>query len=333
MKVMLERFELEELGESFLANGFFRQEPLAAYADGPRLIVLEGNRRLAALRLVVDGPAAWGCVSRDFTAMHELYHELAPAHQELLQKPIVAGLLGRRDAVGFIGFRHVTGVKTWPALEKAGFIAALAEEHKMSAAEIAKAVGSRPTYVYRHYRAYRMVMQAREGGWVNTSLLERSFGVFMRALQTANVSQFIDAKLPDAIGFDRQPLKETSRVHFAELVTWLFGTNETPPLITDSRKLTEFGKVLGSTEALEYLRNARAPSFEKAYHLAGGEEEEAREAMKAAEYSLRDATPHARSQRDNRAFTTSLAKCADYLAQMLTYHPEIRAEFFSNGAR
>ena len=43
--------DLGELLQSIAANGYLDIEPLIVWADGERLIVLEGNRRLAAIRL------------------------------------------------------------------------------------------------------------------------------------------------------------------------------------------------------------------------------------------------------------------------------------------
>src|SRR5262249_38085216 len=51
-----ESYNLDELAESMLAEGFFAEEPLLTIpsGDGDARIVVEGNRRLATLKLLLD---------------------------------------------------------------------------------------------------------------------------------------------------------------------------------------------------------------------------------------------------------------------------------------
>src|SRR6266446_1148291 len=58
---LMKDWELEELAVSFLESGFWPQEPLVAIEEKidkqQGLVVVEGNRRLAALRLLMDARA------------------------------------------------------------------------------------------------------------------------------------------------------------------------------------------------------------------------------------------------------------------------------------
>src|SRR5687767_4092251 len=44
---------LDELVPSFLANGYFEEEPLVVVPEGEGFVVVEGNRRLATLKLLL----------------------------------------------------------------------------------------------------------------------------------------------------------------------------------------------------------------------------------------------------------------------------------------
>jgi len=53
LRVLDRDYQLEVIGESLAENGFFPEEPLAAIPDKDKFIVVEGNRRLAALKLLL----------------------------------------------------------------------------------------------------------------------------------------------------------------------------------------------------------------------------------------------------------------------------------------
>ena len=57
----------------------------------------------------------------------------------------------------------------------------------------------------------------------------------------------------------------------------------------DSRQVDKFALVLASEEGLEYLRAVRRPSLEKAFIIAGGDQEEIYEIISTATYNLQEA--------------------------------------------
>ena len=54
LNVMISRFKVEELADSIVTSGFIEFDPMIACLEDQRTIVLEGNRRLAALKLLLD---------------------------------------------------------------------------------------------------------------------------------------------------------------------------------------------------------------------------------------------------------------------------------------
>jgi hypothetical protein len=328
LKALLEGFELEELGESFLQNGFFKNEPLLAVRVGKKLRVVEGNRRLAALRLLINGPSHENLKSARFEELHKLFKKLPTDRRRDLENPAVCIITDAKRAIGYVGFRHVTGIKQWPALEKAGYIAHLVDKYGMTPFQIAPLIGSKPAYVARHYQAYRMIMQARNQEIVDTTYIEQNFGVLMRALQAEGVHAFLKIPHADASETITNPLRKDSRKSFQEFTEWVFGTKDKKPLLPDSRRLTQMGAILQSERALNYLRTSQNPDFDQAYLFSGGEEQEAIKAIQAAEFSLRDALPRARSMKKNKVYESAVDRCADFLSQILSHFPEIQKKYF-----
>ena len=58
-----------------------------------------------------------------------------------------------------------------------------------------------------------------------------------------------------------------------QFVLWTFGTSDRAKILVDSRHLTRWARILGSPEALEYLRRTPEPDFERAWERSGGEAE------------------------------------------------------------
>ena len=57
LKILWEKMAIEELAMSIAYNGYFVHEPLFVEETGKNLVVIEGNRRLAAVKLLLDKEA------------------------------------------------------------------------------------------------------------------------------------------------------------------------------------------------------------------------------------------------------------------------------------
>ncbi len=107
LKYLFENEALEELALSFSRNGYFTEEPIVVVPGGQRrFIVVEGNRRVATLKILLDpqlrkrlGAENWPVLS-------------AKRLRSLQQVPTVK-YGSRSDVVPYLGFRHITGAKTW----------------------------------------------------------------------------------------------------------------------------------------------------------------------------------------------------------------------------
>jgi len=54
LEIMLDRFKVEELAESILSSGYNTFDPLVGWKDGATIKILEGNRRVAAIKCLLD---------------------------------------------------------------------------------------------------------------------------------------------------------------------------------------------------------------------------------------------------------------------------------------
>ena len=106
---------VDELAMSIGARGYFPHEPIFVEEDGDRLVVIEGNRRLAAVMLLLDPEA------RKRLKITDLPSITPAAAKELRMLPVVRTT--RKDLWQYLGFKHVNGPAKWGSYAKAQYIA------------------------------------------------------------------------------------------------------------------------------------------------------------------------------------------------------------------
>ena len=132
-------------------------------------------------------------------------------------------------------------------------------------------------------------MEEIEG--LETQEVENRFSVLFLSLRSKAVQKFlgIEAKFGIDPAEVRPPVDAEHIDNLREYSTWLFGNAETPAVVQDSREVDKFARVLASDEGLNYLRSVRRPSLEKAFVIAGGDQDEVYELISTAAYSLQEA--------------------------------------------
>src|SRR5215472_16967322 len=149
-------FALEGLATSIALHGFLPTEPLIVEPAGPELLVVDGNRRLAAVRVLAE-PAL-----RDRLGVGDLPAAYAAGTDRLQRLP---ALLGRRDAVWpAVGYRHVSGTQPWRSYARAGYVAWVHEEVGVPLDRVARSVGDGEASVRTLYLAWRALRGAEAGG-------------------------------------------------------------------------------------------------------------------------------------------------------------------------
>jgi hypothetical protein len=283
-------WSLEELATSFLESGFWPHEAVLcvkANIDGQeRLVVVEGNRRIAALQRLqksYDGEEK----SRKWL---DLVVGVPRPDQMFASVPYIL-YSSRAELDAFLGFRHVTGIKEWAPPEKAQFIAKLIDENGLTYRQVMRKIGSKTDTVERNYIAYCILSQMEGTEGIETPEVENRFSVLFLSLRSKNTQKFlgIEAKFGIEPAAVKPPIDANHIEHLTEYSLWLFGNGDTPPIVQDSRDIEKFARVLASAEGLDYLRNVRRPSLEKAFVIAGGDQEEIHDLISTAAYSLQEA--------------------------------------------
>ena len=152
-------------------------------------------------------------------------------------------------------------------------------------------IGSKTPTVQRNYIAYSILIQMEETEGLDIEKVENKFSVLFLSLARSDVREFLGVKEkfevpPSQV---RPPVPTDFIQNLKEYSRWLFGDEENAPVVTDSRQVDKFARVLASEEGLDYLRTVKRPSLEKAFVIAGGDQEELYELMSTAAYNVEEA--------------------------------------------
>ena len=107
--------DLAELVQSISTSGYINIEPLIVIERNGRLAVLEGNRRLAAVKVLRDPELA--------KAARVTVPKMDPAKAATLGSLLAYRVATEDDARDLIGFKHINGPQSWDAFAKARFAA------------------------------------------------------------------------------------------------------------------------------------------------------------------------------------------------------------------
>lgn len=277
-------FAVDEIAMSIGTNGFFGYEPLFVLKEDGQNIVVEGNRRLAAVRLLTSETERVRVKATD----------LDPATPDALAtlKTLPVILTTREGIWRFIGFKHVNGPQAWDAVAKAEYIVWVHNELGVPLDEIAKQIGDKHATVARLYNARMALDQAekaevwsREDRW-NTRLF---FSHLYTGLGYKGIQSFLGVDATKS-ATSAKPIPDAHLKELGELCIWLFGSKsrDIRPLIrSQNPDLRVLDDVLQSKNGVAALRQGLGLTVSS--DIAKGDEQILREKLVAAKSSLQDA--------------------------------------------
>ena len=259
VRVLWDAMDVRELVMSIAASGFFRHEPLIVAREDGKNIVIEGNRRLAAVRVLIDP-----LVSEDLKA--EVPDISIAAREALKELPVIFGT--REEAWRHLGFKHVNGPAKWSSYAKARYIAQIHRTFAVDVEDIAKQIGDTHRTVQRLFLGFRVIEQAERIGVFDRDDRWRShfsFSHLYTGLNYSGISEHIGLQPLSAERSD--PVPPDKKEELGELFLWMYGSKKrkTPPVIeTQNPHLRQLESVLSRREALAALRdgNDLATAFE-----------------------------------------------------------------------
>lgn len=326
---LMKDWTLEELAVSFIDSGFWPHEALLVVRERLqgkiRFVVVEGNRRLAALKFL------WSVVSKEKTdkKWQDILKGRKPPAGLFKKIPYIL-VDNRSDVESFLGFRHVTGIKEWRPAEKAEFIARLIEDGNMSYEDVMRKIGSKTPTVRRNYISYRLLLQMEDQEDISVEHVEDKFSVLFLSLRTEGVQKYLHIDIGAEPTKAKRPVPKIYLEQLTNFALWLFGDSKRRSVVTDSRYVDQFGRILLSKKAVEYLERTETPRFDVAAQLAGGDEPELVRLIDQAADNVEAALSRAHRYSKSEKLRSAARRLGEDAEQLTSLFPGLREEIMSS---
>jgi hypothetical protein len=254
-RYIVDEIGVDDLIDSLSASGMIAADPVIARDALPdeeagHLYVIEGNRRLAALKLL-NG------------------EKLAKKNDEDPEKSIptlpvgIAGSIKTikvqtgwpdDDLEAYLGYKHVTSSREWAPEAKARFVVerCKGDYSPDTLKKFARRLGTKVPTLKRWLVAHLTLKQAEKSKIFDPAdtFSRRYFGTFYTLLGSQDVQTFLG--LDDGLVNDPIPTKHIGDLR--DFIKWSIGTASRPPVV-DSRQQKKLAAVLSSPRALAYFRS------------------------------------------------------------------------------
>lgn len=339
---LFNHFDLEEISDSMVRNGYFDEEPLVAVPktlpkhlksksidhnspefikyiedEDTEFVVAEGNRRLATAKLLTDAE-----LRRSLKVARAWQTPSEEVGDDLSILPVII-YKERKDVLPYLGVRHITGNKKWDSYAKARYIDEMLKE-SYSVEDIEQAVGDRAQSVRKNAVAFNLLRSAHEELDYSLENAKENFSLLLLSLGQKSVKKFLgwqkDVKgatksLPLSEVNLEMPVDEDYLDNLHHLLRWLFGEGtKITPAIHESRDITNYLKtVLDSDQAIIHLK--KTGDLKEAYELTDGEESMVKRLLQNSNRYLERALGVAHRHRTEDVIA-EVIRCEDTVTQL-----------------
>ncbi|MBK8069619.1 MAG: ParB N-terminal domain-containing protein [Rhodanobacteraceae bacterium] len=251
---LIDHADVRELVTSITAAGWIEYEPLIV--ERSTSTVLEGNRRLAALRLL-----------RDNTLRSRFGFEISEAIPQLPEEINVLLVNSREDARAYIAFKHINGPAKWDALAKAKY----AHEWMLQGydvRQVSRSIGDTHNTVLRLVNGYRVFVQSVAQGFSIDDITARRFNFshIYTAVARPSVRSYLGLPEDPSGLLIENPVPSSKEDELEDFMGWLYGQSSRGKenvVKSQNPDLGLLARVVGNERALHHListRNLRAAS-------------------------------------------------------------------------
>ena len=237
------------LVDSFVQNGFIEYEPLVVREVGNHYVVIEGNRRLAAVKHILANAEQYP--ANVVNSLKQI--PVLVFHQQADSSHI-------KEIRTYLGIRHLQGYREWPAESKAMFL----DQNIRSKADLARIKAEFAIQrgdIARYLIPYRVKKAASALLDEFESPDDQQFWILGEALTRVGIREYVQLE----VDRDSMRVKSFDKTKLQYLLEFLYGSTKTTGRgstraagmrrITDTRQLSRLAKVLANARAAEKLEN------------------------------------------------------------------------------
>lgn len=264
LNVLWSEMAVDEIVQSILSNGYFQNETLIAVSEGEKIIVIEGNRRLAAVKAILHPEEVKGMAKY----LDKIDADVLAGLKEL---PVIIRK-ERKDAWGYIGFKHVNGPAKWGSFSKAQYIATVHNEYGVALNDISKQIGDNNQTVLKLYQGLMVIEQAESRTDFKRDDIQAKrlyFSHLYTGLQSQGFQKYLG--LTSQPKDTPSPVPEDKIDNLERVMFWLFGSKRKgiEPIVTHQNPdLGYLSSILKSDSATRTLEARN--DLEEAYEVCVG---------------------------------------------------------------
>lgn len=235
---------IRDLIGSFKANGILKVDNiLVKELDQGNFLVIEGNRRIAALKELLED--------------HEKGYDTGKLDQDFLTSKKVEVVLFKFDGnesesyLMLMGLRHVTGIKEWGDYEQSELVYELNTLYNLTFADIAEKLSIGVPTVKRRvntFVALRLYKQDEDyGDFFSASISP----IFYEVMSSPDLRSWL--------GWKEDSKEFENRDHLRRFFSWVSpGEDKKDPIIATREDVRTLKKLIGDPEALGILEESRS---------------------------------------------------------------------------
>lgn len=285
LSVLWTNMAVDEVALSIAENGFYRHEPLYAAKENGKLFVVEGNRRLAAVKLLLDDSLRAKLKIAGVPSLS------AAKKRQLETLPVV--FCDREEIWAYLGFKHINGPQAWESYPKAHYVAWVHNEIGVPLDEIARRIGDKHSTVERLYDALMVLDQAEAANVFDRDDRYRehfSFSHLTTGLGYLGIQSFLGLPKGDRTIGKRRPVPRDHLRQLGELLVWMYGSRSRslqPIVQSQNPDLRRLDEILRNKQAITALRAGLPLSV--SLDISKGDERVFRESIVDAKQNLQKA--------------------------------------------
>ncbi|RPA12486.1 hypothetical protein [Gordonia sp. OPL2] len=200
-----------------------------------RYVVVEGNRRTAALKLLRNEHASGAALKSSVLDVFETVPVL------------VASEASEDDLLAIMGIRHVGGPKEWGGYQSALLVYQLIEDSDLDARQVASRLGLTVQEVNRRHRAFSALTQMAEDSEYGELVTPDLYAIFHEVVG--------QPKLRDWLGWDSSKYELTDENTRPQLYFWLTGDADAPRKISGYGDIRDLKLIIENPDALSAMQD------------------------------------------------------------------------------
>lgn len=267
---MLDEEGVTDLMLSIGQKGYFEGEPLLVVSPSGAapFIVVEGNRRLAAVKLLngeIQPP------NRRRKSIDRIREEAEEADFPTELPCLI--YKERREVLRYLGYRHITGIKEWDALSKAKYLSELRNEFyndydlRAQMKALANDIGSRSDYVAQLLTALALYVKAentKKFFGLPITAQDIEFSYLTTALNYSNICEWLGLEGKGDVEMENLKADNLKRAF-----SWFFSKNQDGhTVLGETRNLQDLASIVRSKRAVAVLESSK--NLSEAYLYTDG---------------------------------------------------------------